>query len=46
MQGEGDFNWLDGREYHGHYENDQKSGFGIFKWPDGRKYEGNWLNGK
>lgn len=46
MEGGGHFTWPDGREYYGHYSNDQKEGIGKFLWPDGRQYLGHWKNGK
>jgi hypothetical protein len=46
MHGEGYFQWVDGRSYRGHYDNDRKHGLGCFSWPDGRKYDGEWNDGK
>jgi hypothetical protein len=46
MNGEGKFEWPDGRKYEGGYKNDKKEGHGIFSWPDGRKFDGNWKNGR
>lgn len=46
MHGEGTYKWLDGRMYHGTYQNDKKNGFGVYVWADGRAYIGNWTEGK
>lgn len=46
MNGNGKFEWPDGKVYEGQYKMDKKEGFGILKWPDGRIYKGNWKNGK
>ena len=46
MDGEGVFKWPDGREYNGHYFEDEKNGYGEFSWPNGKKYRGLWKNGK
>ena len=46
MEGEGIFEWPDGRKYIGEYKNDKKEGHGVFTWNDGRIYDGNWKNGK
>lgn len=40
MNGEGTFEWQDGRKYKGNYLNDKKHGYGEFEWSDGRKYKG------
>ena len=40
------YTWPDGKEYHGNYLNNLKSGHGIYTWPNGRKYNGEWLEGK
>lgn len=46
MDGQGAYNWPDGRRYVGSYLEDKKHGFGIYYWADGRRYEGNWALGK
>jgi hypothetical protein len=46
MNGEGQFNWPDGRMYKGNYLNNYKNGYGEFFWPDGKIYKGMWVNGK
>jgi len=46
MHGEGTYKWLDGRMYHGSYNNDKKDGFGVYVWADGRAYIGKWVAGK
>ena len=46
MHGKGTYKWLDGRMYHGSYQNDKKHGFGVYQWADGRAYVGNWIEGK
>jgi len=46
MHGKGTYKWLDGRMYHGDYQNDKKHGFGVYIWADGRAYVGNWIDGK
>ena len=46
MNGEGVFEWADGRQYFGGYVNDKKQGVGMFKWADGNKHIGEWLAGK
>ena len=40
MNGEGQFNWPDGRMYKGNYLNNYKNGYGEFFWPDGKIYKG------
>lgn len=45
MHGLGTYKWLDGRMYHGMYENDKKHGFGVYVWADGRAYVGDWFEG-
>ena len=46
MHGKGTYKWLDGRMYHGEYQNDKKNGRGVYLWADGRAYVGNWIDGK
>lgn len=46
MHGKGTYKWLDGRMYHGEYENDKKHGYGVYLWADGRAYVGDWIEGK
>ena len=46
VNGQGSYQWPDGRRYEGEYVDDKKEGQGTFYWPDGRKYEGGWENGK
>ena len=46
MDGQGTFEWPDGRKYIGSYKDDKKDGEGQYEWPDGRKYKGLWKNGK
>ena len=46
MNGEGVFNWPDGKKYTGMYKDDQKNGHGTFEMPNGCKYTGEWLNNK
>ena len=46
MHGNGTYKWLDGRMYHGEYQNDKKNGKGVYLWADGRAYVGNWVDGK
>ena len=40
MNGQGVFEWPDGKVYNGDFLNDRKQGFGTLCWPDNRKYEG------
>jgi len=50
MDGYGEFTWLDGRRYLGHYSNDLKHGVGTYQWkaPNGelKVYCGFWKEGK
>lgn len=46
MEGFGKIVWIDGKEYEGHWKNNQMDGKGIFKWPDGRVYEGDYVKDK
>lgn len=46
MHGMGELQYQDGRNYRGHYWNDQKHGRGIFTWTSGKKYDGGWRNSK
>merc|ERR1712032_255157 len=46
MDGNGVFEWPDGRTYDGEYKDDKKHGYGLFKWSDGRMYKGMWKTGK
>jgi hypothetical protein len=45
MNGNGKYEWDDGRYYSGEYLNDKKHGFGEYKWISGKVYIGLWSNG-
>lgn len=42
MQGDGLFQWPDGRIYYGTFEGGKKHGKGIFMWPNGHTYVGDF----
>ena len=42
MNGDGIYQWIDGRKYNGQYKLGQKHGNGEFTFADGRVYKGTW----
>ena len=44
-EGQGRFEWEDGRVYQGEWSKDTMNGKGTFTWPDGREYRGMFKNG-
>ena len=46
LEGEGFYQWSDGRSYNGTWSYDNMNGFGEFRWPDGRRYIGKFMNDK
>ena len=46
MEGEGVFEWPDGRIYNGEYVNDKKEGYGKYFWPNRKNYKGMWRDGE
>ena len=45
MQGQGVYEWSDGRRYNGSWEENQMSGYGVQE-DKVQRYEGFWKNGK
>lgn len=41
---EGSYQWADGSQYEGEWDENKISGKGTYSWIDGRKYNGDWLN--
>lgn len=46
MEGDGEEQWADGREYYGSFRNNKEEGQGTFKYPNNNKYIGNFKDGK
>ena len=40
--GYGVYQWADGSEFKGNWEENKITGYGIYYWEDGRVYEGTW----
>ena len=40
MEGEGLFQWPDGRLFYGNFYQGRKEGKGTYMWPNGQTYEG------
>jgi hypothetical protein len=46
MSGKGLYKYVDGNEYEGEFERDQRNGQGILRYANGDVYDGNWKDGK
>ena len=43
-EGFGEYIWVDGSAYKGHYNSDKKNGYGVYTWDNSWKYKGNFDN--
>lgn len=46
MEGEGRFEWVDGRKFQGCFSKGVMHGHGVYTWKDGRRYEGEYFQNK
>ena len=46
IEGNGVYNWNDGRKFDGQWKQNKMEGKGVFTWSDGRKYIGDYLDDK
>lgn len=45
IDGEGVFEWPDGKKYNGQFKCNKRDGKGSFYWPNGKIYIGFWKDG-
>jgi hypothetical protein len=45
IDGQGLYQWSDGKSYDGFWKNNKMHGFGTYKWPDGKSYTGHFVEG-
>ena len=43
IDGEGYYQWANGRAFTGGWKNNKMHGSGMFTWQDGRSYEGDYV---
>jgi hypothetical protein len=44
IEGQGKYEWADGRVYEGEWKMNKMNGKGEFLWPDRRRYVGEYVN--
>lgn len=42
IEGDGRYEWSDGRSYEGMWADNKMHGYGKLVWPDGKRYEGEY----